>query len=147
MGKPKDKPKARFSPPEKGARTGEDPDDNNKKTPVWGIAVFDHEGPWGRELCDKDAAIWEEILPKLKSYESMTWGEIYKNKDYNHSVSVSNLIKKARDRLVTLNLDDQEQLFRFRLKGKSRVWGIRQGRVFLLLWWDPEHEICPSNKS
>ncbi len=56
------------------------------------------------------------------------------------------MISKAQSRLLHLKLDDEEELFRFRLDGESRVWGIREGRVFRILWWDPGHEICPSAK-
>lgn len=56
------------------------------------------------------------------------------------------MISEAQTRLEELKLDDEEELFRFRLDGTARVWGIREGRVFKILWWDPEHEICPSNK-
>jgi hypothetical protein len=137
-------PKAGATPPGRGPRIGSDPEDTNRLTPVWSVAIFDHAGPWGRNTCDRDGALWEELFPKLKAYESMTWGEIYKDKKRNHSVSVGGIIKAARDRLRELKLDDTDELFRFRLSGAGRVWGIRDGRVFLLLWWDPDHAVWPT---
>lgn len=146
MGRNKHFPKATAAVPPKGARAESNPDDTNRQTPVWSIAIFDHAGPWGRTMCETPGHLWEDIFPKLKNYETMTWGEIYRDRDRNHPVGVLGLIKEAQDRLVALKLDDNEELFRFRLSGTGRVWGIRVGRVFQLLWWDPDHKICPSTK-
>ena len=27
------------------------------------------------------------------------------------------------------------------MMGKKRVWGLREGAVLHLLWWDPDHEV------
>ena len=140
----KKKPKAKPLPTGKSLRLGmADPEGTNHQTPVWSIAVFDHAGPWGRAKCETEGHLWDEIFPKLRDYESMTWGEIYRNKKRDHSVPVGGISKEAQERLVQLRLDDVDELFRFRLSGKMRVWGIRDGRVFQLLWWDPDHAIWP----
>ncbi len=76
----------------------------------------------------------------------MTWKEISANPGYNHSVSVSEMIREAQKRLEELNLDDQDELYRLRMNGKLRLWGIRDRNILRLLWWDREHEICPSQK-
>lgn len=131
-------------PPGKSPRAGASPEDANQQTPVWSVSIFDHAGPWGKDTCKHEEHLWAEIFPKLKNYETMTWAEIYRNKKRDHSVPTYGIIKEARDRLVALKLDDNDELFRFRLSGEMRVWGIRQGRVFKLLWWDPEHKIWPS---
>jgi hypothetical protein len=94
-------------------------------------------------MCDRDNLLWEQVFPKLRQYETMTWNQIYQNKKRDHSVAVEGIIKPARDRLEALGLDDVDVLFRFRLSGTMRVWGIRVGRVFQLLWWDPDHAIWP----
>ena len=62
----------------------------------------------------------------------------------SHPVVCEALIKKARDRLHTLKLDDNDVLYSIRLTGKQRIWAACFGHVFHLLWWDPEHEVCPS---
>lgn len=33
----------------------------------------------------------------------------------------------------------------YRITAKERVWGLLVEDVFYLLWWDPEHEVCPSH--
>jgi hypothetical protein len=139
-------PKAIEHHGSKSPRIAVDPEDTNRLTPVWSIARFDHEGPWGRNACTPDEILWGTIFPKMRNYETMTWNEILRNKWYNHSIEVARLIKAARDRLVELGLDDYEELFRFRLEGTGRVWGIRDGRIFQILWWDADHNIYPYNK-
>lgn len=62
----------------------------------------------------------------------------------DHAVKVSSIIPEAQRRLMELQLDDTDQLWRFRFDGETRLWGLRDGSCFLVLWWDPEHKVCPS---
>jgi hypothetical protein len=88
----------------------------------------------------------EEILQKLGQFESMTWNEILvKHKKRNHSVEVYKLCSRAQKRLETLRLD-LDQIVSLRLSGEERVWGYRIEHTLNLLWWDPLHEVCPSEK-
>jgi hypothetical protein len=130
----------------KHARAQHNPEDTNQMRPVWSIRSFDVDGEWGRSRVSVPNHLWDDLFAKLRNYESMTWGEILKDKDRNHSVAVSDLTKSARERLKDIHQDDVDSLFRLRLTGKQRVWGIRDGYVLRLLWWDPDHEICPSAK-
>ncbi len=85
-----------------------------------------------------------EVVKKLGQFESMTWFQI--DAAGSHPIEVYKLIKVARDRLEELKLDDFDELYSLRLTGTQRLWGIRDRNVFRALWWDPEHEICPSPK-
>ena len=146
MAKPKPNkiPKALLGSVDRSPRFAADPSDTNRLTPVLSIAIFDVDGPWGRDQIEQSGALWSDVFPKLKNYESMTWGDILRDKHRNHAVPVDQLIKSARERLLGIKQNDVDELFRFRLSGEMRVWGIRDGRVFKILWWDPNHEICPS---
>lgn len=136
------KPKQGGQPaPRKAVRQQEDPTSSNQQRPVWLCGSFDAESQWGLESVTLEVA--KDLLAKLKSYESMTWAQIESDKKRNHSVGITDLCKDARKRVVELNLDVDE-LFRFRLDGTSRLWGIRDRHHFSLLWWDPKHEVCPS---
>ena len=102
-----------------------------------------HCGCW-RELSADDLNF---IREKLGHYETMTVGEVFlQQKHYNHAVPLMNLIPAARRRLEELGLGDLDVLHRLRLAGKPRVWGILNENVVRLIWYDPEHEICPSAK-
>ena len=94
---------------------------------------------------DLDAAKVNEVRAKLAQFESMTWNEILvASKKQNHSVAMWKLSKEAQNRLAVMGLGDTEELVSLRLAGRERVWGLRQGAVMLILWWDPEHAVCPS---
>ncbi len=130
----------------KEPRAHHDPDDANRQTPVWSIRFFDAESQWGKSRISLPDHLWNHLFSKLRNYETMTWGEILKDKDHNHDVEVGRLCKDAQERLRILKQDDIDAVFRLRLTGKQRVWGIRDRQVLRLLWWDPDHEICPSTK-
>ena len=125
-------------------RVRANPDEIGRMKPVWRIGQFDVDGPWGKNIVDLEKA-WDEIFTKLKSYESMTWGDIDRNQQRDHFVSVDNIVSTARKRLEQLKIE-QDELFRFRFSGTQRLWGIWSLNEFTILWWDPNHEICPSIK-
>lgn len=113
--------------------------------PAWRLEKVDVEHPkWGWKKLTADQTF--AILDKLKSYESKTWNEITSDKKRDHSISVKNLDKHAKDRLLELKYDDFDNLFRLRFEGKQRLWGIKEGFLFKILWWDEEHTVCPSTK-
>jgi hypothetical protein len=100
-------------------------------------------GPWCWRTIDGDGLV--EVLGKLKSFESMTWEEI-DGPTGSHGVEVGKLSRDAQERLVRIHQDDVDQLFSLRISGRRRVWGIMDEHVFRVLWWDPEHQVCPSAK-
>lgn len=118
-------------------------DPGERQCPVWQIRLLELDGPFSWHPITRSLLV-DEILPKLQSFERMTWEEILGRK--NHSVRVADLCRDAQKRLEHLRLDDVEELVSLRLDGKERVWGIRRKASMLLLWWDPNHEVCPSEK-
>ena len=89
----------------------------------------------------------QEIQQKLASFEALTWNEILiQGKKQNHLVRRRDLCKAAQDHLVHVRLDDVDELISLHLSGKERVWGIRSHNVLTVLWWDPDHAVCPSLK-
>jgi len=94
-----------------------------------------------------DSAKFAEIRQKLIHLERLSWNEILVgSKRSNHTVQRGDLSKAARDRLEALQLDDQEEFVSLRLSGEERVWGIRLDGAMTLIWWDPNHRVCPSIK-
>lgn len=129
--------------PQKHAALLQSPESHSNQSPVWSVSRFDRHGPWGQSIL-AGVDFWENIFEKLKAYEGMTWAQIKANKKRDHAVPMDELIPGARKRLEQLRLDDVDELFRFRFDGTTRLWGIIRGQVFQLLWWDENHEICPS---
>jgi hypothetical protein len=105
--------------------------------------MLDEAGPFGWHQCDSHEKYFE-ILVKKKAFEGMTFSDLGKNG--SHNVESWKLCKEAKDRLAELSLDDIEQLYSLRLTGTNRVWCLLQGSVMRVLWWDPNHQVCPSIK-
>ena len=145
--RPEKRPEARTLPPDrKGPRTspGRDPALHDRETIVWGFSSVDQEGPWGwRTVAARDW--WNEILPKLQGFESMTWAEIMQaaggrtRGSNSHFVFVEKLTRQAKDRLTGIRQDDVSELFSLRLTATTRIYGIRDRRALKLLWYDPHH--------
>ena len=100
-------------------------------------------GKWGWEGV-AITLLFSEIIPKLQNFETMNWGSV--EGAASHSVSFDQLCTDAQERLATLQKDDMSELFSLRLTNKKRIWGYREGAILNLLWWDPNHEVCPSPK-
>ena len=57
---------------------------------------------------------------------------------------VAKIVPEMQKRLCDLEKEDLDELYSLRLSGKKRIWGIKESNLLWFLWWDPEHEICPS---
>jgi len=86
-----------------------------------------------------------EIRTKLAGFENSTWNDLLiGSKKHNHSIPIGKLEKEARDRLVLLHLDDIDEVISLHLAGTERIFGIQHDVALTLLWWDPNHQVCPS---
>lgn len=127
----------------KEARLGADPDAAERLRPAWRVGSVDWGGPYGWGALSEPARI-KELCDRLRSFESMSWVEI--ESSGSHNIAVEDICKAARDRLQELNQDDVDELFSLRVTGERRVLGFREANILRLLWWDPNHEVCPSVK-
>ena len=142
-GKSRKKPSSKTDPsPEKAPRGKGKVEDIRSKLIVWHIGRIDRDGPWGWENIEPQE-LWDNIHSKMSNFESMTWGEVMRG-GAHHPVSVEGIIPDARRRLEEIGQDDVDELFSLRLSGRERIYGIRVEHVFKVLWWDPEHEVCPA---
>jgi hypothetical protein len=57
---------------------------------------------------------------------------------------VSAIVSEARKRLAALKMDDYEDIFRFRMSNLERLYGFVVGATFIIVWYDPKHDICPA---
>lgn len=137
------RPQGDFQPPGRKPKTAEDVPTGNNARPSWRIGALEMVDPYGWHRLDADGIRY--IHGKLSNFESMKWSEILENRQ-NHPVSVGIISKEAQERLAALNQDDIDELISLRLSGKERVWGIREHSALKVLWWDPEHQVCPSPK-
>jgi len=97
-------------------------------------------------ICDKNCRHNEfyKIGGHLKDLEHRYWRDIINNMERDHKVAFDSLDKKAYDRLFEISHDDCEgSLWSFHFSGSEIVWGIKDGDFLKVLWWDPDHKVCP----
>jgi hypothetical protein len=138
----KKKPSQAFYPaPSKTPKVGV-PEDTERQTIKWSFIRFDNH-IWHND--QYQFGPFNEIANHMKSYERMTWAQVRSGGGgRDHPIPVSKLTPEAQKRLQVLRVDDFDELWRFRFTGPKRIWGVKIGRVFHLLWWDPQHKVCPS---
>ncbi len=107
---------------------------------------MDPGGPYGwRQVASTEALV--EIWDRLIWFESMTWREILvSSRKQNHRVGIHKLCPEAQARLEDIEQSDIDHLISLRISSRGRVWGILESHVLTVLWWDPEHQVCPSIK-
>ncbi|HHF7365146.1 TPA: hypothetical protein ACPSKY_000238 [Legionella bozemanae] len=143
MGKNKT-PRFRTEPnPKKEPSVGKQFSSDDSGKIYWSFSLIDSDGPWGFHNICKDE-FHSLVTHDFKSKEGINWSQL--KSSGSHNVEINQLIKRAQHRLTEIFLDDRDELFSMRFSGTKRVWGIRDGNVFKVLWWDPNHEICPSRK-
>ena len=121
--------------------------DNGRKV-SWQLGAVDWAGPWGRKSFD-DQDVVSFISEHIRSFESMTWNELPQKQ--HHSIEVSKLNTCARQRLEKINQNDVDEIFSLRLQGQFRIYGIREGSILKVLWFDRSHGdsdtcVCRSRK-
>ena len=119
---------------------------------VWLFDRIDRAGKFSFDINRADFRP-KEFLEKMINYSNMTWSEINKQthddgKSKHHFLrDVRKFSKEAQERVENLKLtEDTDRIFSFALTNKLRIIGLRDREFFHVLWYDPEHEIYPSEK-
>jgi hypothetical protein len=134
-------PKTFISPVEsKIPKAGVFPTD--RCLPEFRAEQMDKAGPWGWDVFDPSQI--QEVFQKIFDSQKLTWQDLRNNG--SHFVGRKDLCHEAQKRLIQIQKEDLDQLFSLRLTGRKRIWGIKEGNILWLLWWDPQHEVCPSHK-
>lgn len=149
--------KTGATPQERQPKLGGDPDSLDRETIAWQFRRIDQgHDRWGLGLSTR-AKIWRRILQSLIAFEGLTWAEIKqqsggRNHGTNHhSLMIDELAPAARRRLNELHLDQYDKVFSLRLGNTVRLYGVREGRVMQLVWYDPHHGsnsgVCPTQRN
>lgn len=121
------------------------PGSGNSGTRIsWRFQCFDWSGRW--RFADLDD--FKVVEAQLRMFETQTINELFHNgKEPGKKYEVARLpCKEALERLEALGLSDQDEICRLRLSGTKRLYGFLVGTVFHIVFWDPEHEIWPTEK-
>lgn len=119
--------------------------------PIWRFNLLDRDGEFAFDLSRRDFQ-YKEVLQKLMDYGNMTWGEIDRQqhdrgKSKHHYLSFDALSEGAKERIKARHFDeDTDAIYSFAFQNLLRIIGIRQGAEFYVVWYDPNHEFCPSTK-
>ncbi|MER7165224.1 hypothetical protein ABT336_03985 [Micromonospora sp. NPDC000207] len=106
---------------------------------------FDFQGPWCIGASPADDVV--KLMMRLREMERMTPLQVFSGdpgKDYGDPARLPN--RGARDKLVDLGMADETCISRLRINGPSRLYGFRRDPEFYAVFWDPKHEIWPSNR-
>ena len=103
---------------------------------------MDYGGRWGWDKFENLEL--KDLIIKLIDFSAYNIPQL--KKANSHLVSIDKLVKDARNRIVQIEQDDLGDLFSLRLSGKKRIWCIKDKNILKILWWDPNHEVCPSHK-
>lgn len=113
--------------------------------PAWRFELLMREQQFGWGSISTEA--WDHIAEKLCEFETMTIAELAANghplKTYTNPHKIPNADARKR---FKFEYSDRDEVHRFRLSGAARLYGFRKGNVFELLWWDPQHQIWPTEK-
>lgn len=138
---------------EKAVRLGADPGSIFQSLMTWIDNHKDCEGAWDsgtpRQWSDAD---WNGIIaPKLAEWARLSWAEIDAfasggdgRHKMHHAMDVDIILDEAQLRLIEIE-KCEATIFRFRLGNRRRLWGFRRVAEFQLLWYDPLHEIYPTD--
>jgi len=108
------------------------------------MSLMDGSGPWGFAGLSTDDV--KRIAAACKSFESMTRNELI-NVSGNKPIDWESMCNEAQGRAAELELNlFGDGLWELRLSGTGRLWGLLDGHCFYVVWWDPDHEVCPSMK-
>lgn len=135
-----------------GSSTGKQPqsrphdrDEVMARRLLWRFSDVDHDGDWSFSSMNPSDLV--DVLQRLGSFESMTVREIFYTGDNpGKHYDVPTLPKPALGRLIELGREDETKLARLRLTGERRLYGFLRDHVFHILWWDPTHDVYPSQK-
>jgi hypothetical protein len=134
----------------KVVRTGVDPASIYQMQMAWSGDNADCAGEWSWGPRQWEQEAWESVIsPKLANFQTMRWSEIEAATTGNghcmhHEMAVETICDECQTRLLELERVDGD-IYRFRLGNMKRLWGFRIVNVFEILWYDPLHQVYPTD--
>lgn len=110
---------------------------------TWRFSHADKEGEWAWTNIST-SNLYDDIIRRLTEFEKMPRADIIQTG--SHSIGVGDLCASAQKRLRAIQQDDTDELFSLRINAKQRIFCICDRNIMKILWWDPEHTVCPAPK-
>jgi hypothetical protein len=131
--------------PEKLPKLAAEPRSIMDMQPAWRLSNMRMKSPFGWGAITRGDM--QQVIERFKALESMTWSAILvEAKKHNHHCDVGGMCKEAQKCLEDDWQGGADEVLTIRLTNKKRVWGVLEGPLVYLLWWDPEHSVYPSLK-
>lgn len=145
---PDKRPKLRESIPRgKHAVVSQAPRDDDDLRVSWRFGDADRNGTWAwsaENISEREA---HEILAFAAEMDKLTWAVCSQGwRPHRKRIDAADVCHEAQERLRAIRRDDVDHLEEFHMSGPERIWGIRAGHVFHVLWWDPGHTVYPSDR-
>ncbi len=117
--------------------------EDERATIMFRLSLLDDGGPWSfAELSGAEVA---QIASFAKNIETLKRGELW-NLNGTKQIPWESMVSEAQKRAQEIGLDEFDGLVELRLGGTQRLFGLLDRHCFYVVWWDPDHEICPSQK-
>lgn len=141
------KPVKKYNPQSKNPTVKQSPDGFMKNCPVWAFSKCAQKNQKWTVFC-RD--FYETGIPKMMSFEGMTWGEIIRQthdktcKSSNHYIGFDKLSPQGKQNFP--NYYDSDNLFSLRIDNLKRLIGFLEDGTFYILWYDQGHEAVMTTK-
>ena len=141
---PKNNPKVKYKPTVQKKPVIAPLFENNEGTIIFSFQWFDSVSRWGQS---KEVNFWD-VAEKLKSFEQRQWKHLAGYTKRDHPIEFHKLEKEAQEYIGRTGIfDDHDEIWSLHLDGTKRLWGLKYQRYCMVIWWDPDHKICPSLKN
>lgn len=117
--------------------------DGNNASVLVSIRFLQHHHECFSDWEKQEMKVFWDFLDKLHNY---TWQQIYdgSRKSDKAGLALTRIPKRNYpDGEFRKSLDEQIELFEFRVDQSKRVHGFRMKSLFYLCWLDKNHRICP----
>lgn len=136
--------KSKFQPtPRKSVQIAEDVDSYSRQKFKWRVIekyidYDDEDWGWSQVEIRK---FFQEILPRLHNYETMTWNDIF-SRSSCHCWEIGEIPQRAQRKLRE-KYPDHDTFHQIDMEQPCRLLGVRDRQILYLVWYDPNHTICP----
>jgi hypothetical protein len=101
----------------------------------------EQEWGWNRVRMEK---FFDKCLKHLQHYEDKTWMQI-KEENHCHPVSLTDIVPRAQTR-ITSRYGEIDNLWQVKGEGICRLFGLKDGQIFYLIWHDENHTVYPGGR-
>ena len=105
------------------------------------IDYDEEEWGWNRVKMKK---FFNKCLSQLHHYEDKTWMKI-KEENHCHPVSLRDIVPRAQTRIIR-KYGEIDNLWQVKAEGTCRLFGLKDGRIFYLIWHDENHTVYPGGR-